>query len=93
MNTKNVIIVTEEERDAVQRADIACAAHRDIITFMISHDMDISTERFAAYQAEYNEKFNAFEQAKTDLQNKYLAGIPAVNWNLEYATCELTYNV
>lgn len=93
MNTKNVIIVTEEDRNIVQSADIACSAHRDIITFILSNNIDIPAERFQAYQAEYEKKFSAFEQAKEDLQQKYLAGIPAINWNLEYATCELTYNV
>ena len=93
MSTKNVIIITAEERDAIQRADVACSAHRDIITFILSNNIDIPAERFQAYQAEYEKKFSAFEQAKEDLQQKYLAGIPAINWNLEYATCELTYNV
>ena len=78
----------------VQRADIACSAHRDVITFILSNDdVEVSADRFAKYQAEYEVKYVAFEQAKTDLQNKYLKGIAAKSWNLDYTTRELTYSV
>lgn len=93
MNIKNAIIVSEEDRDMLQRADITCSAHRDVITFILGNDVKVSDERFKQYQTEYEVKFAAFEQAKQDLQNKYLNGIPAKSWNLEYATCELTYSV
>ena len=27
-----------------------------------------------------------------EIENKYLSGINAISWTLDYATCELTYN-
>ena len=90
---KNVIMVSEEDRNMLQRADVEMCSRKDIIAFMIGNNMDISTQRFNEYQKEYNEKYFAFEQAKTYLQTKYLSHLNVIDWTLDYNTCELSYNV
>jgi len=90
---KRTIIVSTEDRDMVQRADVEMSSRRDVITFMINNNMNISTERFNEYQNDYNNKYLAFEQAKQYLQDKYLSNTPVINWHLNYHTCELNYNV
>ena len=93
MSEKNIIIVSEEDRNKVQRADIECASRMNLIAFMMNNGMSIETEQFARYQQEYQDAFVAFEAAKIEIEKKYLANLGAKNWNLDYATCELSYNV
>ena len=87
----NIIVISEEDRNKVQRADIESTARMNLMSFMISNNMDISSERFQQYQEEYFEKFKVFEAAKAELEKKYLSGIKATSWNLDYKTCELSY--
>jgi hypothetical protein len=58
---------------------------------MINHNVDISNERFKQYNEDYKKAFLEFEKAKFELENKYLSNITADHWNLNYETCELTY--
>ena len=88
---KNVIIVSEEDRNRVQRADIEAASRMNLIGFMISRNMDTSGEQFKKYEAEYKAAFTEFEAAKEHITNTYLNGVNATNWNLDYESCELTY--
>ena len=93
MSEKNIIIVSEEDRNRVQRADIECASRMNLIAFMINNGMSTDTEQFARYQQEYQDAFVTFEAAKVEIEKKYLANLSVKNWNLNYATCELSYNV
>lgn len=88
---QNTIIVTEEDRDVLQRADIECAARMNLISFMIKNDIGITNARFQEYQDDYTQFFFAFENAKKDMENKYLAGKTYTSWSLDYNTCQLTY--
>jgi hypothetical protein len=87
----NKIIVSDEDRNTLQRADVECQSRANLIAFMIDKGMDISSERFQEYQRSYEQAFLAFEQAKTDLQTKYLSNVTASSWSLDYTTCELSY--
>ena len=92
-----VITVPEEIRNMVQKANIERDSRRDILVFIMGReDIDISPERFAQYQKEYDEKYLVFEQAKSQLEREYV--LPAVdgkanNWSLDYTTCKVTINV
>ena len=88
---KNVIIISEEDRNNVQRANAECESRMNIITYILKGNIDVNKERFDAYQSEYSEKYMAFEVAKLNLEHKYLNGLVYNNWNLDYATCELSY--
>lgn len=88
---KNIIMVSEEDRNMVQRADIEMSSRMNLISFMMSRNMDMDGEKFKRYEQEYQDKFLEFEKAKTYLSNKYLNGINAVSWSLDYESCELTY--
>jgi hypothetical protein len=63
----------------------------NIITHILENNIDINKVRFDTYQNEYSEKFMAFETAKLNLENKYLNGLIYNSWNLNYNTCELSY--
>lgn len=88
---KNVIIVSMEDRDMVQKADIEMSSRMNLMGFMISRNMDTSGEQFKKYEDEYKAAFLNFEAAKEHISNVYLNGIQATNWNLDYESCELTY--
>ncbi len=87
---KNIIIIDANDRDIVQKADIEMNSRMNLISFMISRNMDIG-ERFKQYEDEYQKSFLAFEAAKTNIANKYLKDFGAITWSLNYENCELTY--
>ena len=93
-NNTITVIVSEEDRNTVQRADIERSSRRDILIYLMQHpEVEISEEQKQAYQKEYDEKYFAFEQAKSMIDKKYV--IPNVkdnglNWNLDYSSCKLT---
>ena len=92
-----LITIPEDDRVIVQRADVERSARRDILVYLMEHpELNISDERRIAYQKEYDDKFWAFEQAKADIEKKYVqpaANGKAINWSLDYATCEVTITI
>lgn len=87
----NKIIVSVEDRDMVQRADTEMSSRMNLMGFMISRNMDTSGEQFKKYEKEYKEAFLTFEAAKDHIFNTYLSNTQATSWNLDYESCELTY--
>ena len=82
------IEVPEDVKNVTQRADIECSARRDIITHILEKNIAVPAERMAAYQKEYDEKYFAFEQAKSKLEREYVrkAVSNPINWSLDYHT-------
>ena len=97
MSKTITVKVPEEVRDEVQLADVERSSRRDIIAYILSNDsINISPERMAQYQKEYDEKFMLFEKAKNKLETNYVqpaANNKAINWQLDYETCEITITV
>lgn len=91
--SKNIIIISEEERNTVQRADIEVTSLMNLITFMINHNVNVTNERFLDYDRRYQDAFIAFEKAKSNLEKKYLTNLNAKSWNLNYDNCELSYEI
>lgn len=86
------VTVPEEVKIATQRADIECAARRDIITHIMEKNIAVPAERMDAYQKEYDDKFFAFEQAKGRIEHEYVRTVVAnpVSWSLDYNTNVVT---
>lgn len=86
------ITVPEEIKNATQRADVECSARRDIITYIMEKNLAVPAERFAEYQKEYDDKFLAFEQAKSRIEKEYVrkAVDNPVSWSLDYNTNVVT---
>lgn len=55
------ITVPEEIRNKAQKANVERDARRDILLYIMQNDVNISDERIARYQKEYDEKFFEFE--------------------------------
>ena len=89
---ENIIIISEEDRNTVQRADIECSARMHLISFIMQSNVNLDNQRFKDYQNEYIIYFEAFEKAKKDLEMKYLMGKTYSSWFLNYSTCELKYD-
>ena len=92
-NNTITVMVSEEDRDAVQRADIERSSRRDILVYLMQHpEIEISEERKLAYQKEYDDKFFEFEQMKSFIEKKYVqptANNKAINWSLDYDSCKI----
>lgn len=84
------IIIPEEIRNVVQKANVERDARRDILLYIIQNNLNIPEERINRYQKEYDEKYFEFEQAKTMIEKEYVmpaADNKALSWSLDYATC------
>lgn len=82
----------------LQGLSIETDARRDLISFMIANNMDISTEQFQKYQKEYNEFYGEFALAKDQLEQlikkDYLEDDEElVFWNLDFNSSELELTV
>ena len=78
--------------DYIERLDYEQGARKGLIAFMISSNMDISTEAFHKYQDELLEYQIKFDTAKHELEEKYILpiiGDNKVNWSLNYRNQEL----
>ena len=91
------ITIPEELRDKIQKYDTERSARRDVIVYILSNDgIEISNERFEAYQKDYDNKFFAFESAKNELETMYVqpaVNNKALNWNLNYQDCKVTITI
>ena len=89
----NKIIIDEEDRNLIQRFDIEQAARKNLISFLLKENIN-NEEKLTQFQNEYIQCFNNFEQAKMQVQQKYLdnQNIQYANWHLNYSTCELEYS-
>jgi len=89
-----VITVPENVRDILQKANVERDSRRDILLYIMEHnDLNITPERLAACQKDYDEKYFAFETAKSNFEKEYV--LPAVggkanNWSLDYTSCDVT---
>ena len=89
------IEVPEDVKNTTQRADIECSARRDIITYILEKNIAVPAERMAAYQKDYDDKYFAFEQAKSNIESNYVrkAVSNPINWSLDYHTNIVTITV
>ena len=88
-----VVKIDEGLRDVVEAVDYEYSTRRDAIAFMISNNMDISTDAFKTYQKEMVEFGAQFTKAKSEVEKKYVLPVSQgakVNWILDYETAELT---
>ena len=88
-----IINVPLEEAQAVQQADLTRSATRDIMLHMISNDTEVmDTPQWIKLKAKYTEEFGAFENAKSEIERKYIQpdfGNKNISWTLNYSTGEL----
>lgn len=89
------IVIPQEEINKIQRKDVDMSSRRDIITYILSNNIQIPKERFDEYQNEYSLAFANFEKAKIEVEEKYVNPnmMPKEkknNWTLDYNSNILT---
>jgi HSP20 family molecular chaperone IbpA len=90
------IEIPQEARDNAERANIERDSRRDILLYIIQNNLNIPQEQLEKYQKEYDEKYLAFEQAKREIEKKYVLPATdgkALNWSLNYSNCIVTINL
>lgn len=91
------VTIPEELRNKVQRANIERDSRRDILLYIMQNNLNISEERIANYQKEYDEKYYEFEQMKSIIEKEYIQPIinnnQTSNWTLNYNNCIITIEV
>lgn len=92
-NEIKVIKVEPSVRDYVEGLDYEYSTRRDLVAFMISNNMDTTTDSFEKYQKEMGEYSVKFKLAKQEIEDQYvkpIIGDKKVRWVLNYRDCELT---
>lgn len=87
------IIVDHDFVTEIQKNSIEAEARKNIISFMISQEMNINCEQFKQYQDEYVEYFTTYEMLKDQLYKLYIQPLQInseINWELDYSNDELT---
>lgn len=87
--TKTLKIDSEIVID-LQRLAVAVESRRDLIAFMISTDMDLTSPKFKEYEEAYESYYFQYSTLKKELENNIIA--PAfgkenlIKWNLDFNT-------
>lgn len=85
--------VEQSLADYLQALDFDCAAHRDLIVFMLEQNKDTSTEAFRKYSNEYQELNCQFAVAKDQITKKIIPpeySTESYQWQLDYATATVS---
>ena len=90
------ITIPEELRNQAQRANVERDSRRDILIYIMENNLNISKERIANYQKEYDEKYFEFEKIKGIIEKEFVMPVTnntALNWSLNYDNCLVTIEV
>lgn len=94
MEKKTINVKVDEKiRDLVESYDYEYSTRRDAVTFMLSNNMDITTDSFKAYQDEMRKYNVLFSKAKSELEKVYVLPVSEgkkATWSLDYETAELS---
>ena len=90
-----VVTIPEDVKNGIQALQFEVESRKDLLAHMVNTGVDITSETFKSYEKEYQEFFVKYNVAKEALQDQYLK--PAVegrlvNWNLDFASNEVTCN-
>ncbi|MEG1562288.1 MAG: hypothetical protein RR365_00925 [Bacteroides sp.] len=88
--TKTIEIKDRALVDYIESLSYETGARKDIISFMLSNNMDTSSESFTRYHKEFEEFMVQYEEAKKQLEHMYITDElkkemgGMVNWNLDF---------
>lgn len=87
-------VLEEEVVTTVEKYAYEFEARKNVITEMLSLDMDITTPAFEAYQKELVKYKVLYENAKKGVEDNYVKDVEGwTTWNLDYGTRVLTIKV
>ena len=96
---KKVLKIEIEDVNKIQSEHVILQTYRDTIAYLFDMNRNnpsfLDSPIFLEYQKKCQESTFAFEDAKTEVFNKYFpqSGIEnPINWSLDYSTGELTIN-
>lgn len=94
---EKVIEVNRSLVDYIEGLQYEVNARRDIITFMLSNNMDTSSDAFGRYHLEYQEFAIQYQEAKKQLEGTFITdelkkelGCVRLGWNLDFESGKLT---
>lgn len=87
--------ITIEDKDFVRELEALqydFQAHRDMIAFILTNDMDTSTFNFSKYQQDYMLIYKQYNEKKQELSRRFIIPVypQCKNWNLDFATGVVT---
>lgn len=96
-NKKIISNVSEELINLVEAYQYEVNSRKDLISYMITNNMDINTDAFKQYQTELVEFTKKLDLAKSELDKNIIQPFLTENnitslasWNLDFTTKELT---
>lgn len=84
--------------DDLSRLSIEVEARKELISFMLTNNMDCGTSQFLKYQKEYLDFFTKYQAKKQEFEMNIRTSIlekneKLISWNLDFNTRELTLTV
>lgn len=91
MITKKIL---QSERDLLQGLNVEVDARKSVITDFLKAGVNTTTSAFKTYEELFFKAFKDFQQAKSDIEEKYVRGELTDNmtadWEVNYDRCEIT---
>lgn len=91
------INIPNDIKNLIQKFDIEAQSRKEIIEYVLLNNIDITNERFAQYQQDYDKRLYEFNVAKQELAKTYVLPevkeIDKYNWRLDYTTSILAIEV
>jgi methyl coenzyme M reductase subunit D len=89
-----MVKVTIKDKDFItelERLQNEVQSRQSIISYMISNNMDITSDNFQKYQNDYTDYMIKYENKKAEVEKKYVYPnfANAKNWSLDFASGEL----
>ena len=95
-NTRIIKNIPDDVVNMIEACQYEVNARKDIISYMLSNNMNLATESFNQYQAELVEFTKKLDLAKQEIEKSIVTPFLAENnissgtWNLDFATKEMT---
>ena len=86
------ITIDRAETEAVQKLALEVDSRKEIISYMLAENADMSSDSVKQYQEEYKKFYLEYQQAKDAVEEKYVKpvvdqlGLEKLNWTLNFRT-------
>lgn len=90
---KMTVRISEEMRDYVEALAFEVEALKDMLSFAMRQGLQ-DTQAYQDYKNEYKDAFARYQVAKQEMLTEYLSECGLLkDWNLDFASATLTYEV
>lgn len=89
-----ILIEDREFINELEALQVDTQSLQALITYMTNSDCNMSSDNFLKIYSEYKNTYRNYENKKLELEKRYIYPVVShpIDWNLEFASGELTVN-